>query len=389
MSNFFLDNPDLHFIFDSLKIKPIVDLIENDYQSDSMHSDVHDNFEDAMDFYRLSLELLGKICSKDISPRRSSIDEEGAKMVNNEVVYAKGTQKSREELSEAGFMGAILPRKYGGAHVPSSIYMMMIEIVSRADASLMTMFGYQDVGELIARFGTPQQCSDYLPGLASGEHIGAIVLSEPGAGSDLQAIKVTAYHDEEGNWFLNGTKHFISNGCGDVLMVLARSEPSIDNIFGLSLFVCRGGKQVRVNRVEDKMGLHGSPTCELLFDDTPAELIGNRKMGLTRYILESLSQARYSVAAQSLGIAQQAYESALEYSKLRSQFGKLIIDIPAVSDMLLNMQVSLESSPALIYFGSYWLDMKVQLEIYIKNHKNSGGDLKSKQLLLRDAQKEN
>ena len=386
MANFFLDNQDLQFSFQQLDIQPIVDLMENNYEASDAHPEVHGSYQDAMEYYLASLELLGNICGTQIAPTRLSIDEEGTQFDNGKVTYASGSEAARKLLSESGFMGVILPREYGGAHVPASIYMLMIEIVSRADASLMTMFGYQDVGELIARFGTEQQGKDYLPKLASGEHLGAIVLSEPGAGSDLQSIKVKAHQDEDGTWRLNGTKHFISNGCGDVLMVLARSEPEVSNIFGLSLFVCRGGDKVKVNRVEEKMGLHGSPTCELLFEDAPAELIGKRKFGLTKYILESLSQARFSVAAQSLGIAQEAYQMALEYAHQRSQFGKLIIDIPAVADLLLQMQVALESSRALLYFGVRWLDEKVQIENYIEAHKKQDVDLKPKQRQLRAAQ---
>lgn len=386
MSNFFLDNHDLQFNFNSLKLEPVVDLMENGYQIDDEHPEVHANFEDAMDYYRLSLELLGKICGSDIAPRRISVDEQGAKLDAGRVVYADGTLASKKDLSDTGFMGAILPRKYGGAHVPSSIYMMMIEMVSRADPSLMTLFGYQDVGELIARFGDEKQAEKFLPKLASGEYIGAIVLTEPGAGSDLQSIRLAAKQNEDGQWQLNGTKHFISNGCGEVLMVLARSEANTDNIFGLSLFICSGGDDVKINRLEEKMGLHGSPTCELLFDNTPVELLGKRRMGLTKYILESLSQARFSVAAQSLGIAQGAYEAALDYAKQRKQFSKFIIDIPAVADMLIEMQVSLESSRALLYYGVYWQDLKVQLENYIAAHKKTDPEIKTKQLKLRQIQ---
>jgi len=386
MANFFHDNSDLTFIFSQLQLEPIVSLMENGFQPDETHAEVHGDYHEAMDYFETSLELLGTICANDIAPKRQQIDEQGTQFVDGKVHYAKGSEEARQLLSESGFMGAILPREYGGAHVPASIYMMMIEIVSRADASLMTMFGYQDVGELIARFGTRAQSARFLPQLASGEHIGAIVLSEPGAGSDLQSIRVKAHQNENGQWYLNGTKHFISNGCGDVLMVLARSEPEIDNIFGLSLFVCRGGDEVKVNRVEEKMGLHGSPTCELSFENAPCELIGKRKFGLTKYILESLSQARFSVAAQALGIAEGAYQSALEYAHQRRQFGKNIIDIPAVADLLLQMQVALESSRALLYFGAYWLDVKVQHENYIAAHKQSGQDLKPKQKILREAQ---
>lgn len=363
MANFFSDNQDLCLHFKSISLQDIVTLLEREY-SDSRSEGSGSgpaSYDEAIDTYRESLELLGDICANFIAPRSTAIDAAGTKLVNGHVTYARGTDEARRKLADAGFMGVMLPRKYGGAGFPATIYMMMIEIVSRADASLMTLFGYQDVGELIARFGTEAQAQQFLPGLASGEYVGAIVLSEPGAGSDLQSIKVSASVNDAGEWRLNGVKHFISNGCGDVLMVLARSEPKISNIFGLSLFVCQKSENVQVTKVEEKMGLHGSPTCELVFNDAPAQLLGTRKAGLTKYVLESLAQARFSVAAQALGIAQGAYEKAREYSRDRKQFGRRICEFPAVAELLDGMELSLESNRAMLYESIKWLDLKVQL----------------------------
>ena len=321
MANFFSDNQDMVAQLEDLDLERIVDLLENGYSSnddEDANFPAPTSYADAMEFYAQSIELLGDITANSIAPLSEHIDSEGSTLnPDGSVSYAKATDEARALLSESGFMGVMLPRKYGGAGVPATIYMLMIELVSRADAALMTMFGYQDVGELIARFGTEEQAQEFLPGLCSGEKIGAIVLSEPGAGSDLQAVKVKAREDENGQWHLNGTKHFISNGCGDVLMVLARSEEKISNIFGLSLFVCAKSDAVKVAHVEKKMGLHGSPTCELLFNDAPAQLIGKRKAGLTRYVLESLNQARFSVAAQALGIAKAPTEKLM--TTLRSE----------------------------------------------------------------------
>jgi alkylation response protein AidB-like acyl-CoA dehydrogenase len=363
MANFFSDNKDLWLHFNGIALQNVVTLLENGFRSSNPEdsSSAPASYEEAIETYRESLELLGDICANFIASRSAGIDAAGTTFANGQVIYAKGTDESRRKLADAGFMGVMLPREYGGAGFPATIYMMMIEVVSRADASLMTLFGYQDVGELIARFGTSAQARQFLPGLASGEHIGAIVLSEPGAGSDLQGIKVSASIDDSGIWRLNGVKHFISNGCGDVLMVLARSERGIPNIFGLSLFVCPKSERVRVTRVEEKMGLHGSPTCELVFDDAPAQLIGSRKAGLTKYILESLAQARFSVASQALGIAQGAYEKARQYSENRKQFGRRICDFPAVAELLDEMELSLQSNRAMLYEGIKWLDLRVQL----------------------------
>ncbi len=364
MANFFSDNPDLSAQLEHIDLEEIVTYMENGFESsddDDLLFPPPATFADAREFFAESLDLLGDITANVIAPRSQDIDEQGASLDDGVVTYADGTEAARAALSEAGFMGAMLPRAYGGAAVPATVYMLMIELVSRADGGLMTLFGYQDVGELIARFGTEAQGREFLPGLASGEKIGAIVLTEPGAGSDLQGIRVKATEAEDGTWRLNGTKHFISNGCGDVLMVLARSEEKISNIFGLSLFVCPKSDRVKVMRIEEKMGLHGSPTCELLFDDAPAQLIGRRKAGLTNYILESLAQARFSVAAQAIGIAEKAYQMALAYAHERVQFGTTIIDFPAVRELLDKMALALSSSRALLYDSVVWLDLKVQI----------------------------
>ena len=391
MANFFSDNQDMVAQLENLDLERIVDLLEHGYSSSDDEDAIFPaptSYADAMEFYGQSIELLGDITANSIAPLSEHIDSEGSTLnADGSVSYAKGTDEARALLSESGFMGVMLPRKYGGAGVPATIYMLMIELVSRADAALMTMFGYQDVGELIARFGTEEQAQEFLPGLSSGEKIGAIVLSEPGAGSDLQAVKVKATEDENGQWRLNGTKHFISNGCGDVLMVLARSEPKISNIFGLSLFVCPKSDAVKVAHVEKKMGLHGSPTCELLFNDAPAQLIGKRKAGLTRYVLESLNQARFSVAAQALGIAEGAYRKAYDYAQERVQFGTTIADFPAVQEMLDKMRLSIESSRAILYDSVTWLDLKVQLSEAIEEGHLDENALAAAKLELRQASK--
>jgi alkylation response protein AidB-like acyl-CoA dehydrogenase len=365
MTNYFSDNRDLQIHFSNMELREIVDLLEAGYiqrTGDELEPPGPGDYEEAIDVYRESLELLGDISANFVAPRSASIDASGSQLRDGKVIYATATEEARKKLAESGFMGVMLPRKYGGSNFPATVYMMMIEILSRADASLMTLFGYQDVGELIARFGSQEQAEEFLPGLASGAAIGAIVLSEPGAGSDLLAIKLKATEEQPGEWVLNGVKHFISNGGGDVLMVLARSEEKMANIFGLSLFVCPRSDGVQVARIEEKMGLHGSPTCELIFDNAPAQLIGKRRVGLAKYILESLNQARFSVAAQALGIAEGAYRQARDYAEQRVQFGEKIAAFPAIRDMLDSMQTSLASNRAMLYEGVKWLDLKVRLE---------------------------
>lgn len=371
MSNFFSDNQDLQFQFSQLDLTEIVDLLgKNDGQNAPS-----DSYASSMDTYQASLDLLGEIAAREIAPLSAAIDANGTNLIDGRVEYSRETVAAQKVLADAGFMGVMLPSRFGGSGFPATIYMMMIEMVSRADASLMTLFGYQDVGELIARFGSEEQRQAFLPKLASGEHIGAIVLSEPGAGSDLQAIRLAASEADNGEWTLNGTKHFISNGGGDVLMVLARSEPRISNIFGLSLFVCRGSDRIKVRRIEKKMGLHGSPTCELEFDDAPAQLIGKRRAGLTNYVLESLNQARFSVAAQALGIAEGAFQLAVEYAGQRSQFGRKIVEFAAIQRMIDDMERALQSSRSLLYYSVRWLDIKTQLTEAIAHGHIAKGDI--------------
>jgi alkylation response protein AidB-like acyl-CoA dehydrogenase len=239
----------------------------------------------------------------------------------------------------------------------------------------MTTFGYQDVGEAIAKYGTTEQAEELLPEYARGRKIGAMVMTEPGAGSDLQAIRLKAYQDEDGNWYLNGVKHFISNGNGDLLLVVARSEEGRRDMFGLSLFACNGGEKVRITAVEHKMGLHGSPTCELFFDDAPAQLIGQRKSGMF-YVLNILNHARFSVAAQALGIAEGAYQEALAYAKERRQFGKVIYDMPPISNMLIEMRSTLDWMRSMVYAGARWLDLRNSLDERISELKREGEPFK-------------
>ncbi len=376
MPNFFSDNPDLVALFEELDLKETVSILEHDFVGAAQSDDAPGSYEDATDLYRESLDLLGRICAELIAPLSNGVDEQGAGFTDGKVSYADGTRTALDALSEAGFMGVIIPREYGGLNFPATVYMMMIEILSRADASLMTMFGYQDVGEAIAKYGTPEQARSFLTKYTTGEHLGAMVLSEPGAGSDLQGVKLKANQDEAGNWSLNGTKHFISNGCGDVLLVLARNDDSSANAFGLSLFAVHRSERVQVCRIEEKMGLHGSPTCELYFDDAPAELIGRQGMGLLKYVLAILNHARFSVAAQGVGIAEAAYSAALEYSRQRKQFGQIIGDMPQVAEMLASMRTRLYAARTLLYAGSVHLDVRNKLEEKIEHDKQQGIDVK-------------
>ncbi len=373
MPNFFSDNTDLLFQFDRLDLQEVVKLLENEYAFAKQYDSAPKNYQEAEENYRGSLEILGDLTANFIAPRAMDVDHEGAHHENGVVSYAKGTREALDQLAQAGLMGVILPHKFGGLNFPATIYFMMIEMVSRADASLMTLFGYQDVGEAISKFAPEEIGKKFLIKYAKGEHTGSMVMTEPGAGSDLQAIKLKAYQDDHGQWYLNGEKQFISNGCGEVLLVLARSEPNTNNIFGLSLFACHGDETVKVNRIEKKMGLNGSPTCALYFEDTPCYLVGKRRHGLI-HVLSILNLARFSVAAQALGIAEAAYYEALSYSKIREQFGKLIYNIPSVANLLIDMRVTIECDRSLLYASSQWLDLRNKLEEKVNQLKANGDD---------------
>lgn len=370
MPNYFTDNSDLLFQFERFDLQRTVAILEDDYKQSDVYDYAPRNYQEAMEYYRGALELVGDLSANYLEPRAEANDREGAELIDGEVKYAKGTLESIQKLAESELMGVLLPREFGGGNVPASIYTMMIEMLSQADPALMTMFGYQDVGEAIAKYASPDVAKKYLEKYCKGEHIGAMVLTEPHAGSDLQSAKLKAYQDDQGNWFLKGTKCFISNGCGDVLLVLARSEPNTNNMFGLSMFVCHGGDKVKVGRVEEKLGLHASPTCELHFEDAPAELVGKRRFGLVQ-VLHTLNHARYSVAAQALGIAEAAYQAALEWAKDRVAFGTPIYEKPAVANMLMNMRVDIESSRSLLYKSVQTLDLKNKLEEHIEHLKQN------------------
>lgn len=362
MANFFSDNPDIQFHFSQFELSESVAISEHDYASHDQYPHAPVDYADAMQNYKLLLTLVGDIAGNSIADRAAQVDEQGATFQDGKVHYADGTVKNLEDLTKAELMGMILPYRYGGLNVPFSIYTMAIEVVSRADASLMNIFGLQDIADCINKFGSDEQRQEFLPGFCSGDYTGAMALTEPDAGSDLQACKLQAYQNEPGQWRLRGVKRFITNGNGHVLLVLARSEPGTKDARGLSMFVCHADNSVVVRRIEHKLGIHGSPTCELQFNDTPAQLVGKRKLGLIKYVLDLMYRARMGVSAQALGLSQQAYEEALKYAKERVQFGKAIYDIPVVANMLIDMRVAVEVNRTMFYQAARTVDLKERLE---------------------------
>ncbi|MDG5800390.1 Acyl-CoA dehydrogenase C-terminal domain-containing protein [Marinilabiliaceae bacterium ANBcel2] len=358
MANFFKDNPDLLFHLKHPLMKKIVSLKERDFQDRDNYDYAPMDFEDAMDSYEKVLEIVGEICGDIVAPNAEDVDAEGPKIVNNEVIYAKGTQENLDALVKAGLMGITLPRQYDGLNFPIVPYTMAADIVSRADAGFVNIWGLQDCAETINEFASEDQKERFLPRIANGQ-TAAMDLTEPDAGSDLQAVQLKATYDEGSKkWYLNGVKRFITNGDGNVSLVLARSEAGTSDGRGLSMFIYdRDHKAVKVRRIENKMGIKGSPTCELVFKDAPAELVGNRKMGLIKYVMALMNGARLGIGAQSVGLAEGAYREAVDYANERKQFGKAIIEFPAVYELLANMKSKLDASRSLLYETSRFVDV--------------------------------
>jgi 3-(methylthio)propanoyl-CoA dehydrogenase len=366
--NYFLENSDMRFHLRHLDLEEAVGMRERGFSEAEEFADAPESFTDAVDGYERVLEMLGEICAEGIGPRARSVDAEGAVLSGGTVRYAAGTYENLRDLRQAELMGVTLPRRYGGLNFPLTTYAMMIELVSRADASLQNLFGLQDIAETIHRYGSEDQRRRFLPRFASGEVDGAMALTEPEAGSDLQAVQLKATFDPATNrWVLNGMKRFITNGCAKVLLVLARSEEGSRDGRGLSMFVCESGPWLEVRRIEEKLGIHGSPTCELQFRNAPAELVGSRLRGLTRYVMSLMNGARVAVAAQAVGVGEAAYREALSYARTREQFGQTIDRFPAVYEMLVRSRVQLAAARALLYETTRYVDLRDEHEWHVEH----------------------
>jgi len=360
MPNFYTDNDDIRFLFKHFDLGELARLCEEDFKFASQFDYAPADAGEAIRNYEMVLDSIGQLSGEFIAPRAESVDRQGSTLnADGSVSYADGIAESLDKLAKAEVMGFTLPYRFGGVNFPNLVYSMAIEIVSRADASLMNIFGLQGIGETINAFASEEIKQRYLHDFAAGKITGAMVLTEPDAGSDLQAVKLRAFEDSTGNWFLHGVKRFITNGCGDVLLVLARSEPDRSGGLGLSLFVCDRGPTVHIRRLEDKLGIHGSPTCEIFFDNTPCQLVGERQRGLVTYVMALMNGARIGIAGQSLGIGEAAYRVARDYASSRKQFGVAIEKLPAVRDMLIDMKISLEAGRALLYETSRVVDLNV------------------------------
>lgn len=358
MANFYKDNKNLKFHLDHPMMKKCVDLKEDNYKDQEKFDYAPLDFEDTLDTYDKTLEIVGEICGDIIDPNAEEVDQDGPQLINNEVIYAKGTAQNYQSLVDAGLIGMSLPREYGGLNFSIVPYVMAAEVVSRADAGFANIWGLQDCAETIHEFGDDAIKKEFLPRFNEGA-TAAMDLTEPDAGSDLQAVMLKAtYNEEEDQWYLNGVKRFITNGDADISLVLARSEEGSSDGRGLSLFVYdRTEQKVIVRRIENKMGIKGSPTCELVFKDAPAKIVGSRRLGLIKYVMSLMNSARLGVGAQSVGLAEAAYREALKYAKEREQFGKAIIQYPAVYEMLTRMKVKTDGIRSLLYETARYVDI--------------------------------
>lgn len=350
MGNFYKDNDDIRFLLENMDLGTLANFMEEGFRYADKFDFAPADGEEAAENYKLVMDSLGKLCAEVVAPRSEAMDRAGNKLTEDgKVIRPEGMYEILDKLAKAEVMGMTLPHRFGGLNFPSLILSVANEMVSRGDASLMNIFGLQGIAETINSFASEEIKQEYLYDLCAGKTTGAMVLTEPDAGSDLQACKVKAFQDAGGQWYLHGVKRFITNGCGEVLLVMARSEPDRSGGLGLSLFVCGQGPTVHIRRLEDKMGIHASPTCEIFFDNTPCKLVGERQRGLVTYVMALMNGARVGISAQGVGIGEAAYRVARDYAASREQFGGPIEKLPAVRDLVIEMKIAVEESRALLY----------------------------------------
>ena len=363
MANFYLDTPSLRHHVHHPLMRRIVELKEREFRDKDEYDYAPIDFDDAMDSYERVLEMVGEISAEVIAPNAESVDREGPTVANGRVTYARGTQENLDAVRKAGLMGMAMPRRYGGLNFPIVPYIMAADIVSRADAGFENLWGLQDCAETLYEFGNEEQHKRYIPRVCKGETM-SMDLTEPDAGSDLQSVMLKATFDEKENcWRLNGVKRFITNGDSDIHLVLARSEEGTKDGRGLSMFIYdkrNGG--VNVRRIENKMGIKGSPTCELVFNNAKAELCGERRLGLIKYVMALMNGARLGIMAQAVGLCEAAYQEGYTYAQERRQFGKAILDFPAVYEMVAMMRARTDAVRAMLYETARFVDVYKALD---------------------------
>ena len=351
-------------------MKRIVELKERNYADAATHADAPVNYEDAIENYKRILDITGDITANIIAPNSEAVDQEGPHLIDNRMHYASKTLENIQATRQAGLWGVSMPRQYGGLNLPNVVFSMLSELIAAADAGFQNIWSLQSCIDTLYEFGNDDQRQRYIPRICAGETM-SMDLTEPDAGSDLQRVMLKATFDEKENcWRLNGVKRFITNGDSDIHLVLARSEEGTRDGRGLSMFIYdkrNGGVDVR--HIENKLGIHGSPTCELVYKNAKAELCGNTRMGLIKYVMALMNGARLGIAAQSVGLEQEAYNEGLAYAKERAQFGKKIITFPAVYDMLSRMKAKLDAGRSLLYQTARYVDIYKALEDIARDQK--------------------
>lgn len=362
MANYYTDHPEIEFHLDHPLMKRIVELKEKGYADKDQFADAPVCYEDAIENYKRVLDITGDVAANIIEPNSESVDLEGPHLVDGRMVYASKTVENIDATCKAGLWGVSMPRKYGGLNLPNVVFSMLSEVISAADAGFQNIWSLQSCIDTLYEFGSEEQRQKYIPRVCEGASM-SMDLTEPDAGSDLQRVMLKATQDEDGTWRLDGVKRFITNGDSDIHLVLARSEEGTHDGRGLSMFIYdkqSGG--VTVRHIEHKLGIHGSPTCELVFKNAKAELCGSTRMGLIKYVMALMNGARLGIAAQSVGVEQEAYNEGLSYAKERMQFGKKIISFPAVYDMLSRMKAKLDAGRSLLYQTARYVDLYKALE---------------------------
>lgn len=370
MANYYTDQPELKFHLHHPLMKRIVELKERNFADKDKYEDAPVDFDDAMENYEKMLEITGDVAANIIEPNSESVDEEGPHLENGRMIYASKTYENLDATRKAGLWGVSMPRRYGGLNLPVTPYSMASEMVASADAGFQNIWSLQDCIETLYEFGSEEQRQKYIPRVCAGETM-SMDLTEPDAGSDLQRVMLKAtYSEKDGCWLLNGVKRFITNGDSDIHLVLARSEEGTRDGRGLSMFIYdkrQGG--VNVRHIEHKLGIHGSPTCELTYKNAKAELCGNTRMGLIKYVMALMNGARLGIAAQSVGVSQAAYSEGLAYAKERRQFDTAIIDFPAVYDMLSRMKAKLDAGRSILYQTARYVDLYKALDDIARERK--------------------
>lgn len=352
----------IQYYLNSPLMKRIVELKERDYTEKDQFDDAPVNYEDAIENYKRILEITDEVSRNIIEPNSESVDQEGPHLVDGRMVYASKTFENLDATRKAGLWGISMPRRFGGLNLPITVFSMLSEIVSAADSGFQNIWSLQSCIDTLYEFGSPEQQAKYIPRICAGETM-SMDLTEPDAGSDLQRVMLKATQDADGTWRLNGVKRFITNGDSDIHLVLARSEAGTRDGRGLSMFIYDkrdGGVDVR--HIEHKLGIHGSPTCELTYKNAKAELCGSQRLGLIKYVMSLMNGARLGIAAQSVGLEQEAYDQAVAYARDRAQFGKKIIEFPAVYDMLSRMKAKIDGSRSVLYQTSRYVDIYKTLE---------------------------